>query len=70
MSALYVLQLNPDHPRAWEFCVSWPGFWAGIGYVENKKDAVKFHSKRDATNAASSTLAGLNGLLKIVSARP
>ncbi len=61
----YVLQLVPEHPAAWRFMVTWPGYWAGCGYVENPKDALKFRSRKQASLAMWASLPGLNGLLAI-----
>ena len=63
---MYILQLDHKAPGAWQFCIRWPGYWAGIGYVENKKDAVRFPTKRDASRAAMGTFVGLNGYMKVV----
>jgi len=62
---MYVLKLNPKHPSAWTFNVTWSGYWAGLGYVEKSKDAIKFRTKKDAIRAMRSTLVGLNGLLDL-----
>lgn len=63
----YVLQLNPSSARAPTFHVSWPDYWAGLGYVESPQRAVKFRTKRDAQLAMRGILAGLNGCIDVVS---
>jgi hypothetical protein len=66
----YVLQLDNRSPDAWRFGITWPGYWAGLGYVKHARDAVHFHRKRDAMQAARGIDGvGLNGLLKPVELR-
>ena len=62
----YILQLDHKHPHAWMYSIRWPGYWAGLGYVANIKDAIKFNTKRQAGAVAMNQFVGLNGLIKIV----
>jgi hypothetical protein len=58
---MYVLQLIPNVRYA-----TWPGFWAGMGYVDDPKRAIRFWRKKDAVLAASASFIGLNDGLRIV----
>lgn len=66
----YLLQLDPTVPQAWQFMVSWPGYWTGVGYVEKPQRALQFCRKRDALQAMAATFVGLNGCMKIVAIPP
>jgi hypothetical protein len=65
MARQYALRLNPKHPRAWQFQVSWRGWYSGLGYVDKPKDALKFSSIKQARAAMAGTFVGLNGLMDI-----
>lgn len=65
----YVLQLDPSVRKAWQFHVSWDGYWAGRGYVETPERAIHFRSKREAERVMSGIFVGLNGCMKIVNLR-
>jgi hypothetical protein len=67
---MYVLQLDHNSPDAWRYCVTWPGYWAGLGYVEKPEDAVPFPTEKAASMAALGTHFGLSGLLKVVPLDP
>ena len=62
--ASYVLRLVPGgHPN---ILITWRGYWAGGGYVANKKRAVRFSSRKTAAMIAASTFVGMNNCLEIV----
>jgi len=63
---MYVLQLNPSAPRAWNFRVTWGGYWAGLGYVANIKKAVRFQTADEAYATMLGIFVGLNGCMQIV----
>jgi len=63
---MYVLQLNPQHPRAWQFDVAWAGYWNGCAYVADPKKALRFRSRRAAAMAMRGIFVGLNGIMNIV----
>jgi hypothetical protein len=62
----YAIQLDPTVPQAWQFMVSWPGYWTGLGFVEKPQDALPFYRKRDAVQAMLGTFLGMNGCMKVV----
>jgi len=66
----YALQLNPDAPHAWQFMVRWPGYWAGLGYVDDPRRAILFRSKKEANRIMVSIFVGLNGCMKVVAVSP
>lgn len=61
-SRKYVLQLVPN----WHYNISWPGYFAGLGYVGDPHKAVHFVSKRQASQIAMGHPLGQNGCFKIV----
>jgi hypothetical protein len=63
---MYLLQLDPLSPNATAWSVTWPGYWAGHGFVEDLARAIRFPAKRDASRAMNGLTLGLNGCMKIV----
>lgn len=63
---MYVIQIDVDAAQSKGFCALWPGYWAGIGYVEKPEDAILFVTKQQAALAAMGQHLGLNGCMKII----